>query len=162
MGFMRLTVLAAALVAAGCAVTPLQDAADATTKRLETRAGAQPAWPPKEGATDEAPEIAEALTLAGALAIAFERTGVSDSDAPRIVVSDPNGGGQVELEHPRLMAGPAVWSPDGSRLLGVANDADGDGSGGLVVIDHRNGTADLPGPGRCHPRLHGRERTRLL
>ena len=43
MGFMRLTVLAAALVAAGCAVAPLQDAADATAKRLESRAGAQPA-----------------------------------------------------------------------------------------------------------------------
>jgi Tol biopolymer transport system component len=75
--------------------------------------------------------------------IAFERTGVSDSDAPRIVVSDPNGGGQVELEHPRLMAGPAVWSPDGSRLLGVANDADGDGSGGLVVIDPKRMAAPV-------------------
>jgi outer membrane protein, heavy metal efflux system len=73
MGPMRLVVLAAALVAAGCAVTPLQDAADATVERLETRAGARPAWPPATEAAAEMPEISEPLTLAAALALAFER-----------------------------------------------------------------------------------------
>ncbi len=73
MGPMRMTVLAAALVAAGCAVTPLQDATDATVERLETRAGAKLAWPPEAEAADDAPEIAEPLTLAAALALAFER-----------------------------------------------------------------------------------------
>lgn len=73
MGRLRLAVLAAALVAAGCAVAPLQDAADATAERLEARAGVKPAWPPDAGGAGDAPEIAEPLTLAAALALAFER-----------------------------------------------------------------------------------------
>jgi len=70
---MRMAVLAAALVAAGCAVTPMQDASDATIERLEARAGAKPAWPPEGETASAPPEIAEPLTLAAALALAFER-----------------------------------------------------------------------------------------
>ncbi len=69
----RIAVLAAALVAAGCAVTPLQDATDATAERLEARAGAKPAWPPTTEAAADASEISEPLALADALALAFER-----------------------------------------------------------------------------------------
>lgn len=69
----RMTVLAAALVAAGCAVTPLQDAADATAERLESRAGVKLAWPPEAEDAGDAPEFSEPLTLAAALALAFER-----------------------------------------------------------------------------------------
>ncbi len=70
---MKMVVLAAALVAAGCTVTPLQDATEATAERLESRAGVKLAWPPKAEDAVDAPEIAEPLTLAAALALAFER-----------------------------------------------------------------------------------------
>jgi cobalt-zinc-cadmium efflux system outer membrane protein len=69
----RIAVLASALVAAGCAVTPLQDATDATAEKLEARVGAKPAWPPTTEAAAEAPEFSEPLALADALALAFER-----------------------------------------------------------------------------------------
>jgi cobalt-zinc-cadmium efflux system outer membrane protein len=111
---MRMALLAAALVAAGCTVTPLQDAADATVERLDARAGAKLAWPPDAEAADDPPEIAEPLTLAAALALAFERNpdirrqyaklGIAHGDlqdAARIANPtlslawlDPEGGGQ--------------------------------------------------------------------
>jgi outer membrane protein TolC len=68
-----MTVLAAALVAAGCAVTPLQNATDATAERLKSRADVTLAWPPEAEDAGDAPEVMEPLTLAAALALAFER-----------------------------------------------------------------------------------------
>jgi len=70
---MKLPVLAAALIAAGCAVAPMQDATDAMVERVEERAAVALAWPPQGDATDASPELAEPLTLAVSLAIAFER-----------------------------------------------------------------------------------------
>ncbi|HUO81788.1 MAG TPA: TolC family protein [Gammaproteobacteria bacterium] len=61
------------LGAAGCAVAPLDRAADAAASRVNERVSVAPAWPPKAGETDAAPEIREALTLPAALAIAFTR-----------------------------------------------------------------------------------------
>jgi outer membrane protein TolC len=76
-GMYRLTgiaVLAVSLgAAAGCAVTPLDRAVDATTGRVSERVAAAPGWPPATGEMDAAPEILEPLTLPAALAIAFTR-----------------------------------------------------------------------------------------
>lgn len=70
----RIAVLAASLGAgAGCAVTPLDRATDATTGRVSERVAVALEWPPGTGETDAAPEILEPLTLPAALAIAFTR-----------------------------------------------------------------------------------------
>ncbi len=69
----RLAALAALLVMGGCAVAPLQEATDGTVDRLQARAAVTLAWPPDAEAAGEAPDIAEPLTLAAALATAFER-----------------------------------------------------------------------------------------
>jgi len=69
----RLVALAAALVMGGCAVAPLQEATDGTVDRMQARAGVTLAWPPEAEAVGDAPEIVEPLTLATALATAFER-----------------------------------------------------------------------------------------
>lgn len=69
----RLVALAAVITAAGCAVTPIQEATDATVERVEARAAVAPVWPPEDGATAAVPEFIEPLTLAQALTTAFER-----------------------------------------------------------------------------------------
>ena len=69
----RLAALAALLATVGCAVAPLQDATDGTIDRVQGRAAVTLAWPPEAEPAADAPEIAEPLTLAAALAIAFER-----------------------------------------------------------------------------------------
>ena len=68
----RLAVAAALLLLGGCAVAPLQEAADATAERVQAQAAATIAWPP-EAVAEDAPGIAEPLTLAASLALAFER-----------------------------------------------------------------------------------------
>ncbi|MEX2150151.1 MAG: TolC family protein [Steroidobacteraceae bacterium] len=72
-GLIRIGALAAVLGAAGCAVAPLDRAADAAANRVNERVSVEPAWPPEAGETDVAPDIGEALTLPAALAIAFTR-----------------------------------------------------------------------------------------
>ncbi len=68
----RLAALAALLAMGGCAVAPLQESTDGTVERLQERAAVALSWPPQATAED-APEITEPLTLAAALALAFER-----------------------------------------------------------------------------------------
>ncbi|HEY5559811.1 MAG TPA: TolC family protein [Steroidobacteraceae bacterium] len=66
--------LAAVLGAgSGCAVTPLDRAADAAGERVAARVGSTPEWLPETGAADAVPEIREPLTLPAALALAFTR-----------------------------------------------------------------------------------------
>jgi cobalt-zinc-cadmium efflux system outer membrane protein len=69
----RLAALAALLIIGGCAVAPLQEATDGTVGRLQARAGVTLDWPPEAEAAGDAHEIPEPLTLAAALATAFER-----------------------------------------------------------------------------------------
>lgn len=70
----RLTALAAVLcTAAGCAVTPLDDAVEAAADRVGERVSIRPEWPGGAGKTGAAPEIREPLTLPAALAMAFTR-----------------------------------------------------------------------------------------
>lgn len=58
-----------------------------------------------------------------------------------LVVSDPDGANQVVLDDPRVVPDvKANWSPDGTRLVAIAADAEG-GSAGLVVLDP-TGVAD--------------------
>lgn len=65
---------AAVLVAiTGCAVAPLDRAADSAGERVAARVGAGPEWQPDRDVTDVAPEIREPLTLPVALALAFTR-----------------------------------------------------------------------------------------
>jgi outer membrane protein TolC len=64
--------LAVLLALGGCAVAPLQEATDGTVERVRAQAAAALAWPPQATAEDP-PGIAEPLTLAAALALAFER-----------------------------------------------------------------------------------------
>ncbi len=69
----RLAALAALLIMGGCAVAPLQEATDGTVDRLHARAGVTLAWPPEAETADDAHQVTEPLTLAAALATAFER-----------------------------------------------------------------------------------------
>lgn len=73
-GLIRMAALAAVLAAvAGCAVAPLDRAADTAAGRVKERVSVEPEWPPDTGETHAAPEIREPLTLPAALAIAFTR-----------------------------------------------------------------------------------------
>ena len=68
----RAATLAAALGAgAGCAVAPLDRAADAAADRVMQRAAVEPVWPPAATGVNAAPELLEPLTLPEALALAF-------------------------------------------------------------------------------------------
>jgi cobalt-zinc-cadmium efflux system outer membrane protein len=69
----RIAAFAAVLAAAGCAVAPLDRAADAAAGRVKERVSVEPEWPPETGETYAAPEIREPLTLPAALAVAFTR-----------------------------------------------------------------------------------------
>jgi outer membrane protein TolC len=70
----RIAALAAMLgAAAGCAVAPLDRAADAAASRVKERVSVEPEWPPDTGETHAAAEIREPLTLSAALALAFTR-----------------------------------------------------------------------------------------
>lgn len=67
----RTAALSVALGMAGCAVAPIQDAADSTAERVGTRAAVAPEWPPKGEPGEAAPEFTQAVTLPVALATAF-------------------------------------------------------------------------------------------
>ena len=70
----RIAALAAVLAAvAGCAVAPLDGAADAAAGRVKERVSVEPEWPPETGEPHAAPDIREPLTLPAALAVAFTR-----------------------------------------------------------------------------------------
>ena len=58
-------------VGAGCAVTPLERAADIAAERVTKRVAVGPEWPPDAGKADAAPALVEPLTLPAALALAF-------------------------------------------------------------------------------------------
>ena len=102
MGPIRIAVLAATLVAAGCAVTPMQDATDATVERLETRAGAKPAWPPTTEAAADAPDVSEPLTLASALVLAFERNPDIRREYARLGIAHGNLRDAARIANPTL------------------------------------------------------------
>lgn len=70
----RIAALAAVLGAAGgCAVAPLQQAADGAAARVDERIAAKPAWSPVADAAEPMPELREPLTLPAAIALAFTR-----------------------------------------------------------------------------------------
>jgi cobalt-zinc-cadmium efflux system outer membrane protein len=69
----RMAALAAMLGVAGCAVTPLDDAAESVAGRVGERISVQPDWPAATGESSAAPELREPLTLPAAMAIAFAR-----------------------------------------------------------------------------------------
>lgn len=70
----RIAALAAVLGAAGgCAVAPLQQAADGAATRVNERIAAKPAWPPVADAAEPMPDLREPLTLPAAIALAFTR-----------------------------------------------------------------------------------------
>lgn len=58
---------------AGCAVMPLDEAADSAAGRVLAMMAVGPDWPPDEGDTTAAPAIHAPLTLSAALALAFTR-----------------------------------------------------------------------------------------
>lgn len=58
---------------AGCAVTPLDQAADTAADQVSTRVVVRPDWPPPSGDELAAPEIRAPLTMPAALALAFTR-----------------------------------------------------------------------------------------
>lgn len=71
--WIRMAAVTAALGAAGCAVAPLDRAADSAAARVEERVSVAPDWPPESSSSAELPEIREPLTLPAALVIAFAR-----------------------------------------------------------------------------------------
>ncbi|MGH8134724.1 MAG: TolC family protein [Steroidobacteraceae bacterium] len=71
---LRVAALAVALgSSAGCAVAPIDRAADDSARRVDERVGATPAWPPDAGEVDTAPQFEAPLTLSAALKLAFTR-----------------------------------------------------------------------------------------
>ncbi len=72
--FKRIAAISAVISAsAGCAVMPLDEAADAAAGRVLAITAVGPEWPPDAGDTTAAPEIRAPLTLPAALALAFTR-----------------------------------------------------------------------------------------
>jgi cobalt-zinc-cadmium efflux system outer membrane protein len=71
--WVRMAAVAAVLGAAGCAVTPLDRAADSAREAVKERVSVAPAWPPQSPASVEMPETNEPLTLPAALVVAFTR-----------------------------------------------------------------------------------------
>lgn len=72
--WIRVAASAALLITVtGCAVAPLDRAADAAGERIAARIGAGPEWQPGLDITVAAPEIREPLNLPVALALAFTR-----------------------------------------------------------------------------------------
>lgn len=72
--WIRVAALAAVLAGvAGCAVAPLDRAAESARERVAARVGSAPEWPPAADETAAAPEIREPLTLPAALALGFTR-----------------------------------------------------------------------------------------
>ena len=71
--WVRMAALAAALGTAGCAVTPLEGAADSAREAVKERVSVAPDWPPQLPASVGTPEIREPLTLPAALVFAFTR-----------------------------------------------------------------------------------------
>jgi cobalt-zinc-cadmium efflux system outer membrane protein len=71
--WVRMAAVAAVSGAAGCAVTPLDRAADSAREAVKERVSVAPAWPPQSPASVEMPETNEPLTLPAALVVAFTR-----------------------------------------------------------------------------------------
>lgn len=109
-------IAAAAGILAGCTVTPLHQSAADVASRIETPAGAMPAWPSADAEPESAVALAEPLDLEAVLQLAFVRNpeirrqyarlGISHAELqaaarianPRLSLSwlDPQGGGPDE------------------------------------------------------------------
>lgn len=112
--WIRIAALAASFAIAGCAVTPVEDAARSAAQQVEARTALAPGWPPDGAPRAPAPPVDEPLTLPAALALAFSgnpeiqrqyaRLGITHADlldAARIANPtlslawlDPQGGGR--------------------------------------------------------------------
>jgi TolB protein len=67
--------------------------------------------------------------------IAFDRVVDRANNAPRFVVSDPDGANQSMLEHPLVAARYPTWSPDGRSILGMLLDEEHTDVVGLLLVD---------------------------
>lgn len=110
-GSLRLAVLSALIAVAGCSVTPLKDAADATAARIEAGAAVTPAWPPSGESADAEPEFTEPLTLAVALETAFARNPEIRQEYARLGIAHADLRDAARISNPTLSL--AWLSPDG-------------------------------------------------
>jgi len=100
--------LAAAM--AGCAVTPLQEAAKTTARRMEARGLVAPDWPPSDGARPAA-DVPPDLTMPQALTLAFARNPEIRAQYARL------GIGQADLAEAARISNPELsfsWMDHGS------------------------------------------------
>lgn len=67
--------------------------------------------------------------------IAYDHVVLPISNAPQFVLTDPNGGSQVMLDHPPLSPRYPTWSPDGTLLLGMTMNDAYDDTTGLILVD---------------------------
>ncbi|HLG53105.1 MAG TPA: TolC family protein [Steroidobacteraceae bacterium] len=94
--------MSAAFGAVGCAVAPLERAADATADRVMERTAVQPVWPPAEGGTHAAPELREPVTLPSALALAFTRNPDIRRQYARLGIAHADLQEAARIANPRL------------------------------------------------------------
>ena len=99
----RVAALAAAFSAgAGCAVAPLDRAADAAADRVMQRAAVEPVWPPAAGGANAAPELQEPLTLPAALALAFAQNPEIRRQYARLGIAHADLAEAARIANPRL------------------------------------------------------------
>ncbi len=67
--------------------------------------------------------------------IAYDRVVLSGSNAPQFVLTDPDGGNQVMLDHQPLAPRYPTWSPDGTLLLGMTMDESFADTTGVILVD---------------------------
>ncbi len=94
----RMTALSALLAIGGCAVTPLEHAADSAAGNVSARKGATPEW----SAAGTRPAITEPLTLPAALTLAFARNPEIRRQYARLGVAHADLEDAVRIANPRL------------------------------------------------------------
>jgi cobalt-zinc-cadmium efflux system outer membrane protein len=99
------------VTAAGCAVTPLDRAAETAAGRVIERTAVSPVWPSAAGGAATVPEISEPLTLPAALAIAFTRNPDIRRQYARLGIGHADLQEAARIANPRLSL--AWLNPDG-------------------------------------------------
>lgn len=98
----RMAAPSALLAITGCAVAPLDHAAQSARDRVIERAAVGPEWPPAAGDPGAAPEIQEPLTLPAALTLAFTRNPNVRRQYARLGIAHADLQDAARIANPRL------------------------------------------------------------
>jgi outer membrane protein TolC len=106
----RIAAVTALLIIAGCAVTPIEHAAESAAGSLAARKEVMPAWP--DGRADAPPSFDGALDLPAALTLAFTHNPEIHRQYARLGIAHADLAQAARIANPRLSF--AWLDPDGS------------------------------------------------